>query len=450
MKKCFCLLSFLFFLPFAVCYGEKLYTMAPSQLAGTTRQMKAPGFWIGRHSSPDKIFLNRRQIENYNAYIRNELKLTTDITKVSLSAEELETTLENNWNDFRAKKFYLPSGKTAAPAFFQDLKAKMDLSRIPARVDVRFGFIVHYADQRFFPTEEGLYAQEGDFDFDELQNSTLDVGTPVAILHKSRDRLWSYTISAASAGWVRTKDIAVVDLKEVQKFFASKSFVITKKARTDIFLDPQLTKFYDYARMGSRFLVPPLSPSGVTEILLPIRQSDGRAVMQTAYVRGTDVYTDYLPYTARNMIEQAFELLNQPYGWGGMYGEQDCSAFLQEIFAVVGISLPRDSKDQAKVGKVFATFNASISPERKNQALINDGIGGITLLHLKGHILLFLGSVGQRAYAIHATWGYREKDGNEQRVRVINRVIVSDLSLGEGSQKGSLLERLEKISLVSP
>ncbi len=42
-------------------------------------------------------------------------------------------------------------------------------------------------------------------------------------------------------------------------------------------------------------------------------------------------------------------MLNQPYGWGDMYGEQDCSRFLQMVFATVGIMLPRDSKDQAQV-----------------------------------------------------------------------------------------------------
>ena len=62
-----------------------------------------------------------------------------------------------------------------------------------------------------------------------------------------------------------------------------------------------------------------------------------------------DVHPGFLPYTARNIYKQALVMLNQPYGWGDMYGEQDCSRFLQMVFATVGIMLPRDSKDQAQV-----------------------------------------------------------------------------------------------------
>ncbi len=50
-------------------------------------------------------------------------------------------------------------------------------------------------------------------------------------------------------------------------------------------------------------------------------------------------------------------MLNQPYGWGDMYGEQDCSRFLQMVFATVGISLPRDSKDQAQVSNSVVDFD---------------------------------------------------------------------------------------------
>ena len=183
-------------------------------------------------------------------------------------------------------------------------------------------------------------------------------------------------------------------------------------------------------------------------IMLPIRNEDGSVRFSTGYIQIKDTHDGFLAYTPRNIIEQAFELLNTPYGWGGMYGEQDCSAFLQEIFSTVGIHLPRNSSAQAKVGKLLGEFDKNVSSAKKLEVLSKDAVGGATILSLKGHIMLFLGTFGGRAYTIHETWGYREHGWWRDRVRVLNRVVVSDLSLGEGSHKGSLLERLLSVRMV--
>jgi hypothetical protein len=52
------------------------------------------------------------------------------------------------------------------------------------------------------------------------------------------------------------------------------------------------------------------------------------------------------------VIKTALEYLNVPYLWGGKtpFGV-DCSGYLQMVFRVHGISLPRDSYQQATVGK---------------------------------------------------------------------------------------------------
>jgi hypothetical protein len=179
-------------------------------------------------------------------------------------------------------------------------------------------------------------------------------------------------------------------------------------------------------------------------VFLPTMDQGGKLQVVQGYMNRTDIHEGYLPYTPRVIYTQAFAMLNQPYGWGGMYGEQDCSAFMDEVFATVGIVLPRDSKDQAKVGKVASVFDIKNSNEQKLQAL-KEVLGASALLPMKGHIMLYLGMVEGNSYAIHAIWGYRERKGTQDIVRVINRVTVSDLSLGEGSNKGSLLERLSGV-----
>ena len=63
--------------------------------------------------------------------------------------------------------------------------------------------------------------------------------------------------------------------------------------------------------------------------------------------------------------------------------------------------------------------------------------------------MLYLGQVDLAPYAIHALWGYRTPTEKGNRVRVINSVKVTNLSLGAGSIKGSLLERLVSIAAIA-
>lgn len=66
------------------------------------------------------------------------------------------------------------------------------------------------------------------------------------------------------------------------------------------------------------------------------------------------------------LTNASYGFLNVPYLWGGTTHKGiDCSAFVMNSYEKIGVTLPRVSKDQAKVGKTVA----SISQARKGDLI---------------------------------------------------------------------------------
>jgi hypothetical protein len=435
----------------------KLELRAPSVLPNTTRQMKTAGFWIAKIADPDKIVLTLQEIDTVNVHTQNQEKLIEDITlpQTSFEGKEVVAGLMKSLNFIREQSLFLESGNKAGEEFFAPIIRQMDLAAMPDKITVRYGLAVHYTDQRILPTTNALYGEKGDVDFDELQNSSLDVGVPIVVLYQTRDGRWIYGKTQHSAGWVQARDVAMAHLDDIKRYAARDHVVVVTVPKADIFLNRELTQYYDYVRMGT--VLPLLKEDGnIVEVKIPTRNPEGTSSEVPGYLKKDEISVGFLPYTPRNMVDQAFKMLNSPYGWGGMYGEQDCSSLIQEVFSTVGLVMPRNANQQAQVGILAASFSGQENPDVKLAALQHQAVPGITTLYMQGHIMLYLGSVEGRPYVIHASWGYREKclgakSGQECRqeaVCVMNRVVVSDLSLGEGSRKKSLLQRLLTVRRV--
>lgn len=430
--------------------NERLYFAAPVLPPGTRPEMNTPGFWINLHPNPDKVVMSAEEIQLFNAYIRDELESVKDISQYPplYPGDYLRDSLEKSLRYIVKQRVYFPNGKRARSDFFRRIEANMNLAKIPAKVRIQFGLTVAYANQRILPTNQGLYAKKMNLDFDKLQNSALDIATPLAIQHVTADKKWVYAISPLSSGWIRAEKVAICSLMDLTYYMRASPLAVVTSAKADIFLDPTLRDYHARARMGAKFPCWVSKNQDVVEILIPSRLKDGSCMFIPAFVREPDIHKGYLSYTPRNVILQAFKLLNAPYGWGGMYGEQDCSRFIQEVFATVGIMLPRNSSLQAKVGTLVATFNDESSEQDKIAILSDKAVYGISTLCMKGHIMLFLGLVNRCPYAIHAIWGYSQPHRRGDQTMVIKRAVVTNLRLGEESERGSLLKRLKTVRIV--
>lgn len=82
------------------------------------------------------------------------------------------------------------------------------------------------------------------------------------------------------------------------------------------------------------------------------------------------------PVSLAHAIDEALACVSVPYLWGGAstFGF-DCSGFTQAIFRRAGILLPRDSKDQATVGREVA---------------VTESVAG-DLIFFPGHVAIHLG-----------------------------------------------------------
>ena len=139
-----------------------------------------------------------------------------------------------------------------------------------------------------------------------------------------------------------------------------------------VFGDPSLRQPVFLAQMGDSFPLLSLPdgdkmPNAFYIIQIPSRENDGSLTFKKGFIRsGEDVYKGFLPYTQENIAHQAFKMLDHPYGWGDMAGGRDCSRFIMDLFRTFGILMPRNSKEQAMVGKDLGLVNGN-DPQRKTK-----------------------------------------------------------------------------------
>jgi len=418
--------------------------------------MNRAGYWISRHPSPDATILDAEGISRLNGEILQK-KMVNDLSTPAPAAEETLKAMADTRAWVASMRVYDAKG------------ARMSPVRLPppgeTYAEPRYCLTVSRTDLRVLPTDEPLFDAPDDPYVDNLQASGLDTGTPFLALGESADGEWLYARTELASGWIRKDAAAYTEADAFIARLARSDALIAIAAKADLWLDPAKTKSAGYVRMGAR-LIPKVAPdapevqSGETtsgsaqnnlvEVCLPTRAEDGSLVEISAWVAPADVSRGALPFTARSVYDQAFKMLNAPYGWGGMFGEQDCSQFLCEVFATVGLRLPRNSTKQGKTGNAIDGISAKTEPAEKAALLAEEGAPAATLLRLPGHIMLYLGQSGGEAYAIHETLGYRERQGFREATRLVNRVTVSTLSLGKGTKKKSHLERLTTAVIIAP
>ena len=166
------------------------------------------------------------------------------------------------------------------------------------------------------------------------------------------------------------------------------------------------------------------------------------------------------PLTRRAVLTEAFAYLGQPYGWGDRAGGRDCSRYLMDLFAGLGVALPRHTSDQAQAGSYVVEVPAELAEPARLALLDEHNRRGIVLLHFPGHIMLYLGrDAGGTPMAIHsfaeflvpcADRAAGAPAGERETLLKVDGVYVSDLELGRGTSRTAFIQRITKITVLGP
>ncbi|WP_457747774.1 SH3 domain-containing protein [Sulfurimonas sp.] len=304
---------------------------------------------------------------------------------------------------------------------------------------------------RAFPTQKPVLrdpslAGEG-FPFDYMQNSTIAANKPIFVSHYSKDREWVFIEASFAYGWVKARDIV---------FIKNKYTEIWQEAQQAYFIKDDVPIYAN----GNRFLF-----KSKVGLMLPIIQEgsknykvltisnfkDSQALFMRSNIPKKILHKGILKFTSENINNILNEVSKVNYGWGGIYGQRDCSSILRDFFTPFGIWLPRNSFMQSKVGKVISLEN--MSNKEKIKTIKKYGVAFETLLYKKGHIVLYVGTYNDEVIIFHNTWGIKTKKGSKEGRYIIGKPIFSTLELGDKledfDEDASILTKLKSMNILT-
>ena len=303
-------------------------------------------------------------------------------------------------------------GKKITPAFAEELR-KNSTARIREENPVAFAIVTERANIRVFPTEVQAFETPADTHFDAWQCSAVDPATPVRVYVYDGTGNFCYVRAPGYRGWIPSRQIALTDRGTWEKFVQPASpAVVTGRLLTLPAGDAR-----QVYQMGAAI------PTENGSLLLPARDESGdlRIIREKPYYNAS-LHKGYLPYTANNIIAMAFRHLGAPYGWGGLEGSVDCSAFTGDVYRSMGIELPRDADVQGEVLPYRADLEGSV--EDRCALLRQFPVG--TLLTTPTHVLMYLGTDDAGVPCVlQAMSSYYTFDGGARQKHYLRRVIAS-------------------------
>lgn len=422
------------------CAGSVVYG---GDAPGTTDRHRDLATWLSRYSEAelDAVLLDRASIEDLNARNAERPATWRDVIRVEPPhpedvAAELARRAAHMLRPFEEQRWIeeTPGGFGSAMAISQ--------SALPAR---RFHVVVHPADLRCVPEATAFYRVPADPAFDRNRCSTLQTGELVRVDRESPDGRWLYVHAGHGVGWLRdphltpplSPDDALAFRDGAPRLVVVDDWVVTARGLV--------------VRLGASLPIIGRDDGGHDDDLgyhVVVPTVDG---LDVDFVAATPaVHEGLLPFTRRNVFTLLMRRLDDAYGWGDAAGGRDCSGLLLDAFAAFGLRLGRNSSVQAEAGA--RTVDVSTRDAIAKRAAIRAaGRRGVVFLYMPGHIMLYLGDIDGAPWAISAISEVLVPcaDGGHRVVR-LDRVEVTSLELGRGTERTAFIERITKLAVFGP
>lgn len=440
MKKRICMivtaLSLVFLTP---AYGQeaeigpgvgKGEALAPA----VTEAMCTPQYWLSNSPSEKSTLLSPEEICNINALCfqtqETNMNKLSELPQTFLGRELLERLL--SWDS--PKNLYL-NGQPVPEAYYEAIRENIRRTPVAEEMPLQYAVAVNRSLMKSLPYKDLLSDDPADFEWDQLSSSPVMVNEPLVLYLQTADGAFSYVRSEICSGWVPSEDIAICrDKAEWESCYQSNDILVVtgEKIWLEASLDcPEASN--KCLAMGTvlelcKNQTEPVNsrmPWNNYTVFLPCRNADGSLIRKKVLIPANrDVHIGYLPMTTEKILDQAFKLLGNRYGWGGMLNSQDCSSFVREIYLCFGMKLPRNTTWQAAMPVKKLSMEGKSDQEKAE--LLNQLPAG-TILQFRGHEMLYLGAANGRYYTINDVSSLVASDDSENQKLKVRSVIINSL-----------------------
>lgn len=431
-------------------------------------------YWLNKLPTPDKVLMSQNEISafnqtlvNTNPYIIDPLTIEPELTK-SLLVEKV-----NQISSIPSSARYFANKTPLTESDYQKLRDKVNLAALTEANSVAYALVTRRSVLRKFPTWQRAFKLNDDgaidHELDLFQESGIFPGEAVAVLHNSKDGLWSLVQAYNYLAWMPSNDLAIGEKDQIVQFIKAAHFITVTGGK--VFVDiprnvknteaellqldmgvrlPLVThlalSLNDSSNNDSLYSVNGQNPYANHIVKFPTKNSLGKLAFTTLVIpKSKDVTVGALAMTQANIIKQSFKFLGERYGWGHDFNGRDCTGFIGEIYKSFGLLMPRNSGQQAKSDygdnirfKMPINDHLQANSKHEQDTLIElqhkkkqQGLASLQagdLLYLPGHVVMFLGMDKGQPYIIHDVKDYKvlQEDGQLYE-GVLNGVSVTPL-----------------------
>lgn len=419
-----------------------------SYLPGVTKEMSEPSYW----TNESEVLMSAEEIEELNQLtvaqtdthmydLKNQPKTVDGISlnEALLASAKADVAYYLGWT-------YIEGDTLATEEEFAPFIDNTQNPNAEKEQAVRYGIAVHASELRAFPTNQPIYDDLNDKDFDYQYLSGIRVNEPLVITSVSADGNYYLAKNSCCSGWIAVEDVAICadktqwlsawDIPREKVLTVYGDRVYTETSAMDAFTSGCMLTMGTVLEQADvadpNVLINNRAAYQNYVVWIPIRNADGSYAKKSALIaEHNKVHDGYLPLTKANIVKVAFSALGNIYGWGGNLNSDDCSEYIRNIYKCFGLELARNTVWQSSMPMAKADMRDMCREER---IAVLDTLPLGSILYFNGHAMLYLGKENGNYYVVSAIHTIMQPENFSTR-QGIRSVVVNTLDVRRANGK---------------